>query len=321
MISAGPFSGNIDSYASKAWRLNDQKAAFAVPFVASTQSTSSLIEPTVIPLAFTEGSLKTSAGILEGPDLTASLLSESLEYFQKALYNFNSQYLLAKHGYQTWAHVTNYYSSYFSVFSLLALQGRLISRVKLNGVDSIPCLLHPIDLRNHRYILTTKGGRDPSHKLPWRQYYTIYNNYTCLRQEFEVVQLQQHVAEPIDESESRNKVNYNIYAGFQEIVDLTQLNFFKNQYLDALILPALGDSVDNYLAALSALATDPNLRYFARSAIRLFLIRSIYDQIAMTNVDFRAELAARVPIWQATMFDNYQPKENYYEDFVGIFLS
>ncbi|MGN7787823.1 hypothetical protein ACTJIJ_25030 [Niabella sp. 22666] len=319
MISIGAYPHNIDVFKGKAWSLADQLASFAAPFTPSLASTASLIEPHIVPLVYTQTTLK-PGHILEGQDLTASLLNESLEYFQKALYNFNSQYLLAQNGYQTWAEVTNYYSSYFSIFALLALQGRIISRVSLDGVNKIPCLLHPIDIRNHQYVLTTKESTDSTHRLPWNKYYEIYDHYVCLKPEFDVVQLKGFVTEPKDESEFRNRVNYKIYEGFQEAINITHLTSFKQQYLNALITPVLGDTVQNYLTALHALATDPDLKYFARSALRLLLIRTLFEEIGNVNANFKTEFLSRIPSWQATMFDNYTPKRNYYEDFVTIFL-
>ena len=155
MTSIGPLATNVDIFAAKSWTINDQRNCFTIPFMPSTISTASLLEPIVIPLTYNVTTLKTGH-VFEGQDITSSLLNESLEYFQKALYNFNAQYLLAQNGYRTWAEVTNYYSSYFSIFALLSLQGRIISRIKLDGINPIPCLLHPSDFRNNQYVLTTK---------------------------------------------------------------------------------------------------------------------------------------------------------------------
>jgi hypothetical protein len=320
MIASGAFTGNVDIFRSKAWTNNDQLVSFSGPFIPNTQSTASFMQPVIVPMGLTDAVLKTGH-VFSGQDITTSLLNQSLEYFQKALYNFNSQYLLAKYGFGTWAGVTNYYSSYFSIFSLLSLQGRAITRISLNGVNQTTCLLHPIDFRNHQYVLTTKENRDSSHKLPWNKYYDIYDQYACILPEYEIVQLKRFVTQPVDESEERNKINYKIYEGFQEIVSITGINLFRNQYLTAIATPTLGDTIQKYLTALYSLATDPDLMYFARSALRLVLIRHLFEEIGNVNAQFKAELQTRIPVWQSTMFDNYVPANNYYDDFVNVFLA
>src|SRR6185437_5202592 len=282
MIARGPAPFNIDPFLNRTWLLRDQLAAFSANFTANTVPLAAIIEPAIIPQAYSDLDLRTGI-ILEGDDITSSLLNQSLEYFQKALYNFKVHYLLAKEGYKTWASVTNYYSSYFSLFSLLSLQGRAITRVKVNGVTDTVCLLHPTDFRAHRYILTNKENRDSTHKLPWKKYYEIYDSYGLLKPEFDVVQLKRFNALPIDETEERNKINYKIFEGFQEVVSLTSLVAFQTQYLDALITPILGAPINDFLTALKYLATDPDLKYFARSALRLILIRSIFEEVARIN--------------------------------------
>ncbi|NOW96126.1 hypothetical protein [Mucilaginibacter sp. SG564] len=319
MVETGPITTNFDTLKSKTWTLNDQLAAFSGNFVSNKVPLASIIEPIIIPLGY--GNAIRDGHTLEGNDITFSLLNQSLEYFQKALYNFASHYALAQKGYSTWASVTNYYSSYFSIFSLLSLQGRALTRIKLNGADDILCLLHPSDFRNHRYILTTQENRNATHKLPWIKYYDIYNRYPCLKPEFNVVQYKQFVTEPIDESEERNKINYKPFEGFQEVMSLPELVAFKTQYTSSIATPAMGDSMDKYLQALSALATDPDLKFFARSALRLVLIRTLFEELSSVNVDFRDELLIRIPIWQNTLFDTYNPPANYYEGFIPTFVN
>jgi hypothetical protein len=310
---------NIDSYVNKTWLLRDQLTAFTANFIPNLIPLAQLIEPVIIPQAHTEANLKTGL-IIEGSDITSALLNQSLEYFQKALYNFKVHYLLAQNGYKTWSSVTNYYSSYFSLFSLLSLQGRAITRIKLDGVAEKMCLIHPLDFRNHRYILTNKESGDSTHRLPWKKYYEIYDSYGLLKPEFDVVQLKRFNALPIDETEARNKINYKIFEGFQEVIDLSSLQAFQGQYLSAILNPALGNPVNDYIISLNSLASDPDLKYFARSALRLILIRTIFEEIGNINQNFKDEIIKRIPIWQSTLFDMYAPPINYFEDFIPTFV-
>lgn len=319
MIDKGIFPTNIDPFLNKTWSIREQSSVFSANYIPSNQPISNIIEPVIIPNSYTDIILKNGL-LLEGEDLTSSLLNQALEYFQKALYNFKTHYLLAENGYKTWSSVTNYYSSYFSLFSLLSLQGRFITRVKLDGVKETICLLHPFDFKKHIYILTTKGNNERSHRLPWRKYYDIYNSYGLLKQDFDVIQQKKYVTEAIDESEERNKVNYKIFEGFQEVVSLNSVQTFKTEYLNALSSPILGEPLDNYISSLKNLATDPTFKYFARSALRLILIRTIFEEICHNNINFKQEFTSRISIWQSTLFNSYDPPINYFEGFISTFI-
>lgn len=320
MIDKGISTTNIDPFLNKTWSIRDQISVFSANFTASNQPISNIIEPVITPNSYSEIMWKNGL-LLEGEDLTSALLNQALEYFQKALYNFKTHYLLAENGYKTWSSVTNYYSSYFSLFSLLSLQGRFISRIKLDGIKETICLLHPYDFKKHTYILTTKGNSESSHKLPWRKYYDIYNNYGLLKQDFDVVQQKKYVTESIDESEERNKVNYKIFEGFQEVISLSSIQTFKTEYLNALSSPILGEPLDDYISTLKNLSTDPIFKYFARSALRLILIRTIFEEICQKNTDFKQEFTSRIPVWQSTLFNSYNPPINFFEGFISTFIS
>ncbi len=60
---------------------------------------------------------------------TVRALNVSMDFLLKAFYNFSAQHYLMKRGYISWAKITNYYSSFFAINSLLRLQGRVISRI------------------------------------------------------------------------------------------------------------------------------------------------------------------------------------------------
>ncbi|HYH15727.1 MAG TPA: hypothetical protein VD794_10930 [Flavisolibacter sp.] len=320
MISKGAFTQNLDTFKAKTWRLSDQVAAFSINYTPSSISLASLVKPVIIPFNYDTNGLK-SGHVIEGQGLTESLLNQAIEYFQKALYNFNCHYILAKQGYHSWASVTNYYSSYFSIFSLLSLQGRAITRVDIgNNGQLIPCLIYPIDLRKHEYVITTKEGADATHKLPWRRYYDVYNSYQCLKPQFDVIQQSQYVTEPIIESEERNRINYKIYEGFQEVIDVSNITTFKTNYMNTISIPALGDVTDSYLNTLRSLATDPDFKFFARSALRLVLIKVLFDQIGNSNNSFKTAYISRIPIIKQSLFDIYSPPANYFEDFANTFL-
>jgi hypothetical protein len=322
MIEEGLFTLNLDNFIKKPWNLGDQRVAFNCNFAASQTPMASLVEPIIQPFNYDDSSadLKLKGHILSGIDLTESFLNQSLEYFQKALYNFACQYLLAQRGYSTWATVTNYYSSYFSLFSLLALQGRAITRIRLKANIEIPCLIHPVDLRNHKYVLTIKENRDSTHKLPWKKFYEIYDQYTLIKPEFDVVQKLTYVTSNVDESEGRNRVNYKIFEGFQEVINISDLNAFKTQYESSINIPPLGEPIQSYITSLHALATDPELQYFSRSALRLILIKYLFTEVGGVNAQFDAEFKGRIQTWYDTLFKHHSPAKNYFEDFIDAFL-
>ncbi|CAH0137616.1 MULTISPECIES: hypothetical protein [unclassified Pedobacter] len=320
MTQNGLSTNDISSLINKSWTLRDQKVAFAGNFVPSLNPIASLVDPVVSGLHLNRETIKPGL-LVEGQDLTNLILNQALEYFQKALYNFNSHYVLANRGFSTWASVTNYYSSYFSVFALLSLQGRVITKFRLTATEDIPCMIHPEDFKVHKYIITSKEAGGKTHQVPWKKYYTIYDTYQMIKPEFDVVQSKSFVTESIDETEERNKINYRIFEGFQEVLNLADITTFRTQYSDSLASPVLGENIDKYLDTLRSLSTDPSFKYFARSALRLILIKSIFEEIGQINNDFKLEYERRVPIWQTTLFDIYAPPTNYYENFVNTFLN
>jgi hypothetical protein len=256
---------------------------------------------------------------IQGTDITGRLLNQSIDYFQKGLYNFVAHYLLAHRGLETWARVTNYYSSFFSIHALLCLQGQTITRLTLGGQE-IRCHIIPMNLTKHEYAFSTSGlGRAAEHKTAWQRYYTIYDRYSYPTNQFEIVYKKAHVTDPSDESDQRNRINYSPFIGFVEMIDKIIMQDFTTLYIASLSNPAPGGPLASYLATLQALATDPDFQYFARSALRLLFIADILKRLISGNATLNTEWGLRLPLWgqfAQTVFSD--PPKNFFESFPAM---
>ncbi|MBI3825585.1 MAG: hypothetical protein HY294_06300 [Candidatus Rokubacteria bacterium] len=305
---------DIDSCFVQAWALNQQSAVFAaIPYAAADQSVA-----TACVAALDAGGVvdaRISSGIVvEGADLTVRFLEQAMEYFQKALYSYYGQYLLARRGYATWARVTNYYASFFSIHSLLCLQGRTVTRLRRGNGSELQCYVIPHDLAAHRYIVCSRGARGRDHAVAWNRYYEIYDRYTSPRAEYELVHKIAHVTDPKDESNYRNEINYVPFGGFKEFNDADARTALLEAYRGAVESKPPGIGVDECVATLHALGTDPAFHYFARVALRLLLASEIMKAFVGVNAAFALEWNARAPIWRefgASAFND--PPANFIE--------
>jgi hypothetical protein len=198
------------------WLLDDQKAAFAAaPFVANTTSVSSYLSAWLTANGYKSAQVKSELYIQDA-QITACLMNQALEFLQRTLCNTVAHYILAKSGLETWARVTNYYASYFSVHGLLCLQGRAITRLQLDSTVQVQIV--PVDLRGHVFGITTRRlGRNPHHETPWLRFYEIYDRYAVSHQAYELVARKAYITDPTDESTERNAINYTPFVGFTEI--------------------------------------------------------------------------------------------------------
>lgn len=298
MINQGPAAPTeVDTMLAHAWRLPDQEKAFSgCVYAPSLDSVSSVCSPWLDSQGYAVAQLK--GGIkVQGSEITALLLNQALDYFQKGLYNFFAQYILAIRGLVTWARVTNYYSSFFSIHCLLCLQGQTITRVRLHGVEQ-RCHLVPLDLTTHEYVFSQRGIKKmKEHQAPWERYYTVYDRYSYPYQQFEVVHKKKYMQDPVDEADQRNEINYVPFRGFAEMIKHAEMDEFKILYLSALSYAAVTAQFEDYLNALTPLATDPDLQYFARVALRLLFAADVLKRFAGLNVGFQGEWSGRLPLW------------------------
>lgn len=313
----GPASDNdISSFLAHAWQLQHQERAFGGgPFVDTTNSVANFCGPHLDSLGYTNADLMSGLRI-QGEDITVLFLNQALEYFQKSLYNFVVQYLLAYRGLSTWAEITNYYSSFFSIHALLCLQGRTLTRLTLGATES-RCHVFAINFLTHEYVICKKGinTKGGEHAAPWNRYYEIYDKYTHPVNDFEVIYKRAYVPDPIDELSSRHQLNYALFQGFQEIIDHRQMEEFKASYLAAVASPKVGTDRDACLVTLKALVTDPFFQYFARVALRLLFAADIFKRLILVNPNLKAAWERRLPLWrQFSLISFSDPAQNFLED-------
>jgi hypothetical protein len=313
----GPASDNdISSFMAHAWQLGHQETAFSArPFTDTTDSVASFCGAHLGSVGHTVANLQPGLKV-QGEDITVLFLNQALEYFQKSLYNFVVQYLLAYRGLSTWAEITNYYSSFFSIHALLCLQGRTLTRLTLGAVES-RCHVFALNFLTHEYVICKKGinTKGGEHAAPWNRYYEVYDKYTHPVSDFEVIYKRAYVPDPIDELSSRHQLNYALFQGFQEIIDHRQMEEFKTSYLAAVASPGAGTDYDACLVTLRALVTDPFFQYFARVALRLLFAADIFKRLILVNPNLKVEWERRLPLWRHFSFVSFsEPPKNIFED-------
>ena len=291
-----------------AWLLEDQKVAFAdAPFVAKTTSVSSHLSGD----NYTSTQVK-SGLYIEDPQITVCLMNQALEFLQRALGNTVAHYMLAKNGLETWARVTNYYASYFSVHGLLCLQGRTITRLQL--VDrTVLAQIVPINLQHHIFGVTTKDkGRNPHHETPWKRFYNIYDRYTVPHDAYELVSRTAYITDPADESIERNLINYTPFAGFKEISDADRNKSFTALFKEYLSALEKRNTLEEFLLELKGYATDPDCKYFARTLLRLALAGDILLALRKVNSALEEAWASMMRKWESFLSTIFAEIDNCY---------
>jgi hypothetical protein len=224
----------------------------------------------------THKSLKKKGVLIKGPEVTSLILCEAVEYFSRAFCNFYAQDELIQHGYSTWSEITNYYSSFFSIHALLRLQGRCITRIWRPKGRQV--YVFPSSFQDHEYVISTKGveGKN-AHEAAWSLYYDVYDGFTYSENlNFESIFKKKYVATAEEEIDFRNKINYEPYQGYEEIWNPAKT-------------PAIIKCYDqkrftkNEIEILSMLTTDPDYQYYARSALRIIFLHSLFQHIAKKN--------------------------------------
>jgi hypothetical protein len=258
------------------WLTDDQKAAFAsASFTPDRVSVSQYLSPWLVSNTYNAAFFRRGEVIIiEDARVTACLMNQALDFIHRAICNTIAHYILAQKGLETWARVTNYYASYFSVHSLLCLQGRTITRLRLDKPQEVHFV--PIDFRSHVFGVTHRHlGTRPHHEAPWKHFYGIYDRYAVSHAAFETVSRRAYVAEPTDESDQRNTLNYTPFVGFTEILDLARYREFSAGFSKYIAVLEARNTLPEFLDDLQGYATDPDYKYFARTLLKLALAGDI----------------------------------------------
>ncbi|MFX0139793.1 MAG: hypothetical protein ACFFDN_39500 [Candidatus Hodarchaeota archaeon] len=157
---------------------------------------------------------------ISGDDLPKLMLLEAYDFFLKAITNFFAQYELIQKGFVTWSQISNYYSSFFALNSLMRLQGRMISRIWNNK----PFYIF-LNIQKNEFYIKYKRMRGSNHQVLWQIFYNIYDQFRFSDTRFEPAYKKNYLDfDYKDETNYRNFRNYKVYVGFREFWDVTQLN-------------------------------------------------------------------------------------------------
>ncbi|MEX0806822.1 MAG: hypothetical protein WD688_26400 [Candidatus Binatia bacterium] len=292
-----PSTATVENMLGHSWLADDQKVAFATsPFVPNAASVSDYLSPWLITNGYTSASFG-SGLYIQDAQITACLMNQAFEFLERALCNTIAHYILAQNGLETWARVTNYYASYFSVHSLLCLQGRTITSLHLNSAVQVQIV--PVDLRTHVFGITKRHlGKNPHHQTPWLRFYEIYDRYAVSHQAYELVARKAYTAEPTDEATERNAINYTPFKGFREIRELARHAEFLEVFASYISNLETKNTLIEFLADLQGFASDADHKYFARVLLKLALVGNILLFIRAVNAAIEAEWQAMRQRWQ-----------------------
>mgnify|MGYP001044994991 CR=1 FL=1 len=198
----------------------------------------------------------TNGVLVEGDEITSLILGEAVEYFCRSFYNFYAQDKLIENWYSTWSGVTNYYASFFSIHSLLRLQGRCITRIWRPGGKEF--YIFPYDFLSHQYVICTNCVQGKSiHDAAWSIYYDVYDVFLYSENlHFEAVFKKKNVGTPEEEIDFRNQINYEPYQGYDEVRDPDLIPEIIEKYENKRF-------TKNEIEALSRLTTDPDYKYLS----------------------------------------------------------
>lgn len=220
-------------------------------------------------------SIKKAGVLVEDKNITSAMLGEALEYFCRAFYNFYAQDKLVEHCYTTWSGVTNYYSSFFGLHSLLRLQGRAITSIWRAGKKFY---IFPHDINKHIYVICSgRVTKKTAHQAAWFLFYEVYDTFSYPKNtHFEAVFKKKNVGTWEEEIDFRTQINYEPYRGYEELHDMLALQRILNNYENKRFTK---DDIE----VLSGLTTDPDYRYYARSALRIIFAYSLLKDISENN--------------------------------------
>src|SRR5438093_8471869 len=87
---------DVDACFVQTLALNQQRAVFgSVPYAVADQSVAAVCVAALDVGGIASGRISGGGIVAEGADLTVRFLEQALEYFQKSLYSYYGQYLLA----------------------------------------------------------------------------------------------------------------------------------------------------------------------------------------------------------------------------------
>ncbi len=306
-----PPQANVETMLDHAWFLEDQKVAFSsAPFSSEAISVSCYLSDWLWKNSYKSSQVRSTLYIKDS-QISVCLLNQSLDFLQRAIGNAVSHYVLARKGLETWARITNYYAGYFSVHGLLCLQGRTITRLRLD--KSIQIQLVPVNLREHIFAITTLGSkRNPHHQTPWKNFYDIYDKYTVSHSAYGFVTKKINVVDPLDESNERNNLNYPPFVGFAEIRKPDRIQEFLSLFENYTSTLEQKDTLDEFLNDLRIFTTDPECKYFARTLLKIALIGDIFLSLRVVNSALQEEWTSRVLVWNQFLSNLFSGPANCY---------
>jgi hypothetical protein len=188
------------------------------------------------------------------------LLTESEMFLDRAIYNLCAGKNLVSDGKLSWAIVTFYYSSFFSVHGLVRLQMECYPRIS-GRFYHLTAVSHESELYSIK-----RADRKRSHGATWHLYNRLYSKFPWQAGEYLPVL---RTESPLWDVERRHDANYDLAAGYQEL-RLTQTELRRE------VRRRRADVLDSLQRSLS----DDDLAVEAKALLRAKLLAELLGLIA-----------------------------------------
>lgn len=208
--------------------------------------------------------------IANDPTIRVAFFKEAVDYFAKGMLTFYSSHTLLRDNHRSWALIATYYSSFYTINSLLRIQGRAIVHSTKKNQDLF-WLCPSVGSPGNFLVKNRREGRG-EHNHHWKYFYRLYRGFSPSSEDYEPILFEEYFgSEEREESAIRNDRTYRPFSFEETSEDWTET---AEEFWDT-----LGTSDTGLRRKIVALCTDPAHKYFARSALRLILARELLETV------------------------------------------
>jgi hypothetical protein len=207
--------------------------------------------------------------LISNPSLQEAFFREALDYFAKGVLTLYSSHILLRDNHRSWALISAYYSSFYTINSLLRIQGRGIVHSSKRKGELF--WLVPYQGSKQDFVVKNKREGRGEHLHHWNLFYKLYRRFDSPSANFEPILKEEFFGkEEREESEIRNDKTYRPFS-----FDEADLRWSENAEAFWTGMNGLDDGLEG---RLSALCTDPDHKYFARAGLRLLLAKELIER-------------------------------------------
>lgn len=219
---------------------------------------------------------------IEDTSISGLFFNEAILQLDKAVMNWSAYKRLVSNGLWSWAYVTLYYAQFYSVISMLNIQGTAFSRPKFiietNSEKEYQFHIYPKEFEKGIFIAEQRRLGKP-HEDVWKQYYDTYSKFSYKLQLFH--ELYSYDKEnKLEPTQLRNYLNYDIkYC-------LNEYNFSDEEMKNYIEIMS-----DNIFTEGRILKDNSYIEYIATLRIKLLylILREIVEENIHEDIMFHDE--------------------------------